>query len=1138
LSKNDGNENLDRTIAHHRLKLELSPPWDLNRSDLLSDLASAVHERFRQLGKMEDLEEAIAYNRQALALRPIWSFNHPQSLNNLASALSSRSEQLGRMEDLEDAIAYNRQALALRPPGHPDRSTSLNNLAIALFTRFEQLGKIEDLEDAIAYHRQALALHPPGHPDRSASLDNLAGALHTRFEQLGKIEDLEDAIAYHRQALVLYPPGHPGRSGSLNNLAFALFTGFKHLGKMEDLEDAIVYHRQALALYPPGNPDRSGSLNNLALALFTRFKQLGKIEDLEDAIAYHRQALALYPPGHPDRSRSLNNLALALFTGFKQLGKIEDLEDAIAYNRQALALHSPSHPHHWGSLTNLAYTLSTRFKQLGKMEDLEDAIAYHRQALALYPPGHPDRPGSLNNLALALSTRFNQLGNIEDLEDAMTYHHQALALYPSGHPDRSRSLNNLAGALSIRFKQLGKMEDLEDAIAYHRQALALHPPGHPDRSASLDNLAIALSIRFKQLGKMEDLEDAIAYHRQALALHPPGRPDRSASLDNLAGALSTRFEQLGKMEDLEETVKLCSDAEKTLPSSHPERATTESTLASSILKLCRHSPRSDDTPPMISEAFALFDSAVNHSTSRAHDQFLAALRWVRGARLCQHPSIVLAYSTSLTRLDRCVTVTPTVHSWQKYLAGVPMSLPSDAASSAVEAGNLENAVELLEQGRAILWSKMQGYRHPLDKLRDIDRDLADQFERVSRELEHGAMSPDVQSLALPPAFYDNQIHRHRILSEEWDTAVGRIRQTDGFANFLRAVPFTTLQSAATEGPIIIVNISHYRSDAIILQDPGPPVLVCLPGASPDALHQLSKELSSALTLDCNRSKRIVPILRELWDLVVFPVVHRLDTLGVAEKSRIWWCPTSQLCALPLHAAGPYKSQQRNLPDIYTSSYTLTLSSLIRARSDMVHRLATPKLLVMGQPNDNCKDARLPQVREELRRIHSLSNSVKVLFGEEANGKTLLHWLQQYPWVHFACHGYQADQPFLSYFQLHNDERLTLVDLIKARLSNAELAFLSACYSAAVDIHNTPNEAIHLAAALQFCGFRSVVGTLWAMADIDGPDVAEDFYGYMLREPRGAGDFRDSAMALNHATRAMRKRGIPIDRWINFVHIGA
>jgi CHAT domain-containing protein len=165
--------------------------------------------------------------------------------------------------------------------------------------------------------------------------------------------------------------------------------------------------------------------------------------------------------------------------------------------------------------------------------------------------------------------------------------------------------------------------------------------------------------------------------------------------------------------------------------------------------------------------------------------------------------------------------------------------------------------------------------------------------------------------------------------------------------------------------------------------------------------------------------------------------------------------------------------------------------------------------------------------------------VDVLVGEQANREILLPLLKQYPWIHFACHAYEVkNEPFLSFFRLHNNERLTLADLIKDQLSNAEMAFLSACHSAAIDIDNTPDETIHLAAALQFCGFRSVVGTLWSVWDQDGPDVAEEFYKYMFREAGGPGDFRDAAKALNFTTTVMRSRGVPLDRWINFVHIGA
>ena len=108
--------------------------------------------------------------------------------------------------------------------------------------------------------------------------------------------------------------------------------------------------------------------------------------------------------------------------------------------------------------------------------------------------------------------------------------------------------------------------------------------------------------------------------------------------------------------------------------------------------------------------------------------------------------------------------------------------------------------------------------------------------------------------------------------------------------------------------------------------------------------------------------------------------------------------------------------------------------------------------------------------------------------------------------------------------------------MQARNPYAELAFLSACDTAAGDTDGTPDEVIHLVSTLQFIGFKSVIGTLWPMYDADGPDLARDFYGYLLGE--GKGDYRMSAVALPAATKEMREREIPLERWVNFVHFGA
>jgi hypothetical protein len=101
---------------------------------------------------------------------------------------------------------------------------------------------------------------------------------------------------------------------------------------------------------------------------------------------------------------------------------------------------------------------------------------------------------------------------------------------------------------------------------------------------------------------------------------------------------------------------------------------------------------------------------------------------------------------------------------------------------------------------------VQGFRRPFDELRDIRGHLADEFDRASRALEHHAMSSDIESPA--PGFYDTQTTNRRILSGKWDEVVRRIRQIEGFEAFLRAVPFASLQSAAAEGPVIVVNVRH------------------------------------------------------------------------------------------------------------------------------------------------------------------------------------------------------------------------------------------------------------------------------------------------------------------------------------------
>ncbi|KAF8266583.1 hypothetical protein EI94DRAFT_1584812, partial [Lactarius quietus] len=86
-------------------------------------------------------------------------------------------------------------------------------------------------------------------------------------------------------------------------------------------------------------------------------------------------------------------------------------------------------------------------------------------------------------------------------------------------------------------------------------------------------------------------------------------------------------------------------------------------------------------------------------------------------------------------------------------------------------------------------------------------------------------------------------------------------------------------------------------------------------------------------------------------------------------------------------------------------------------------------------------------------------------------------------VHFACHGtLEEGKPFEAGFKLHRGERLKLLEIVRSGLPTAEFAFLSACHTAEITKGSLADEGLHLAAAVQYCGFWSVIGTMWAMVD--------------------------------------------------------
>jgi CHAT domain-containing protein len=182
---------------------------------------------------------------------------------------------------------------------------------------------------------------------------------------------------------------------------------------------------------------------------------------------------------------------------------------------------------------------------------------------------------------------------------------------------------------------------------------------------------------------------------------------------------------------------------------------------------------------------------------------------------------------------------------------------------------------------------------------------------------------------------------------------------------------------------------------------------------------------------------------------------------------------------------------------------------------------------------------LPGTREELDRIqkHTRNLSVLRLVEDAATVECVIKGLKECNWVHLACHGIQdISHPTKSALLLAGNSRLTLTDIVKLSLTQADFAFLSACQTAA-GTEKLSEEAIHLAAGMLLAGYRGVIATTWSIMDSIAPQIADATYAHLLREPHP--DPTQAAHALHFAIQKVcENTKNSFFSWVPFIHIGA
>ena len=822
------------------------------------------------------------------------------------------------------------------------------------------------------------------------------------------------------------------------------------------------------------------------------------------------------------------------------------LTEAVQAGRDAAAATPTGHPDRPWRLSLLGGALRALSEQTGDLDDLTEAVQAQREALTVTPTGHRVRPAILSNLGAALQSVFNRTADLDALTEAIQADREALAATPTGHSADATTLSNLGNALQSVFERTGDPGVLAEAVQAGRDAVTATPVGHPARAGRLCNLGNALQSVFERTGDPEVLSEVVKADRDAVAAAPVGRPDRAVYAANLGGALQALFERTGDLDDLAEARDAFAEA------------------AMSVVAPARVRIRAD--------------RGLGRAAMSAGDAV--------GALAAYENAIALLPQMAPRRLSRTD---------REHGLGEVAGLPAEAASAAIAAGLPERAVELLEQARGVLLAEVVDARGDLSDLQVRAPAVAARFTRLRDELDAvdqassdlGGLSPDAlnswlraengpqdgvtaQWAALNGAAR-RMADRRRQLAQEWDSLLAEIHGIADMEGFLLAPAISALQQLATDGPVVLVNVSEYRCDALILTSNAncPVRLVKLPRLTlKDVFYQINRfdsatVASTGLPLGqrLRGQQQIRAILGWLWEEITAPVLADLGFIvrpGPGHRwPRVWWCPIGEMAFLPLHAAGRYNSTDADLfddqgtgeaptvLDRVISSYTPTIRALKHARQDPGSTAAKPKgmhagALIVAMPETQQVSA-LPAVEIEAKRVAELLPDSLTLTGPQATRDAVMAGLPHYRIAHLACHGLSdQDDPASSRLLLydHAVTPLTVTAISRLRMSGAKLAYLSAC-STTGSSQNLADQAVHITAAFQLAGYQQVIGTLWPIGDAAAATMAIDIYTHLTGNGTGPPRTERAAEALHHATLRLRNK-YPASpaQWAAHIHVGA
>ncbi len=836
---------------------------------------------------------------------------------------------------------------------------------------------------------------------------------------------------------------------------------------------------------------------------------------------------------HTDTAISYNNIALLY-------NKMGDYPKALSYHHKALVIKEKVvGKEHLGTATSYN-GIGSLYDTLG---DYIKALIYYKKSLSI-------REKILGKEHTSTATSYSNIGelyhDIGEHKKSLSYHQKALAIYEKvlgeEHTNTAASYNNIGG-LYI------SMGDYPKSLSYLQKALAIYEKvlgkEHTDTAASYNNIGLLYEL-------MRDYPKSLSYYQQTLVIIKKvlGKEHiyTATSYNNIGGLYKSMGDYSKSLSYLQKALAI---NKKVLGKEHPNTATSYSNIG------------------MLYESMKEYQKAYLYA-KKSFDIFL--INRDKNFQILNSSQKELYLKANSHQVPLLLS---TAHLYKEHNATKPKQI--EIAQQTLNAwlnykGSIfdsENAITTLYET-----TKDSKLKEQIDKLRTAQRYYAKLQQNASKEKNYKekikTTTEEIEELTQDIASKAQSFREAEGLKDiKYQDISSTLADEQLYIDYAKAgkyyyiftldkkenITFTQIDSNDTKEIDSLVEL--FRAD----------IQTMLKG-----LGKLTPQKLQALN---QNSKETLAKLHTL--LITKPLSQ-----NIKEKTNLLISPDGALRLLPFEAlydstTQKYLIEESDIEYIPSGKERVRLTRYNNKTKDTKRN---SKLVLFTDPHyDDATKAKLAQWQkrstgenqsihnnelesalyglplfDRLRDTRKEAQFISELFGAEhiisyrarkSSEENLLK--TKHPKIlHLSTHGFFLNNPKILNPMLksglvfaganiarkryHNtDGIVTALKLSGMKLKNTDLVVLSACQTGVVDSNSTESVS-GLSKAFIQAGAKSVLSTLWSVANKESTTLIEDFYKQIA-------DKESYSVALKRAKLKMITQGKHPFFWGGFVLVG-